>query len=110
MIQVTDRYVEGLPPIYRDILKSFFLFNPQHRVGERVAMQSFYSVLRDEQYTLAQIRSACEKMEQAGVVRISDKIFVEPTDLGKQLIAHIEVPVAAIVPDFPPLETAQRDA
>lgn len=103
---ITDDYVEQLPQIYKDILKSFFMFNPQKRIGERVAVQSLYSALRDKKYTLAQIKTACEKMQEAGVVEISDVIFVEPTETGKQLIEVLERPDPAttIVPDFPPLK------
>ena len=106
MPAITEDYVDQLPQIYKDILKTFFMFNPQKRIGERVAMQSLYSALRDKQHTLAQIRAACEKMEEAGVVRISDTIFVEPTDTGKELIEVLERPDPAktFVPDFPPLD------
>jgi hypothetical protein len=106
MITITDEYAKSLPPIYKDILTSFFMFNPQQRLGERVAMQSLYSAIRDKKYTLAQVRAACEKMAQADVVRISDQIFVEPTDLGRALIEHLERPAPELVsvPDFPPLK------
>lgn len=111
MATITQDYVESLPEIYRDILASFFLFNPQQRLGERVAMQSLYTVLREKGHTLAQIRTACAKMEEAGVVEITDTIFVAPTELGQQLIDRLEQPEAAVrVPDFPPLETMHEEA
>lgn len=104
---ISADYIDHLPQIYKDILKSFFMFNPQQRLGERVAVQSLYSVLRDKRYTLAEVRVACEKMEEAGVAKITDKIFVQPTELGKQLIRQLETPDASVsVPDFPPLEAA----
>jgi hypothetical protein len=111
MDTVTNEYASNLPAIYKDILMSFFMFNPQQRLGERVAMQSLYSALRDKDHTLAQVRVACEKMEQAGVVRITDTIFVEPTDLGKELIDRLEQPDPDMVtvPDFPPLEAAHKE-
>jgi glycosyltransferase A (GT-A) superfamily protein (DUF2064 family) len=111
MLTISDHYVDQLPQIYKDILSSFFMFNPQQRLGERVAVQSLYSVLRDKNYTLAQIRVACEKMQEAGVAEITDKIFVQPTDLGKQLIQQLQTPdsATAAVPDFPPIEAAHRE-
>lgn len=103
MPNVTDVYVKSLPDIYRDILKVFPDFVPDRRAGYALAFQSLYAYLR-EKWTLAQIISACERMEKAGAVEIKNKIFVQPTEFGEDIIAALigkHAPVADSVPEFP---------
>jgi len=104
---ITPEYIESLPEIYKDVLGTYVMFTPPHRVGEGVAFQSLYSGL-SEKYTLAEIRVACEKMAAAEVLEIRNRIFVHPTQLGSELIAAITSGKSAevTVPDFPPIPSA----
>lgn len=83
---VTEKYVKGLPEIYRDILAAFPRFDPTRRVGYGLSYQSLYSAL-DGKYNLGQIRLACERMAEGGVMEIKNEIFAHPTPLGEELIA-----------------------
>ena len=103
MPEITHEYIDSLPDIYRDILKVFPMFNPRQRLGTGVAFQSLYSALYDK-HTLAEIRVACERMEDAGVLEIKDEIFANATTLGEQMIAKLTEGQLAedTVPEFPP--------
>jgi hypothetical protein len=102
-VQVTHEYLESLAPIYRDILAAFARFDPTRKFGHGLSYQSLYSAL-DGQYTLGQLRLACEQMAQGGAVEIKNEIFVQPTALGEELIAAVTGgPVAEMsVPPFSP--------
>jgi hypothetical protein len=104
MEMIAPEYIESLPEIYKEILRAYVMFTPQNRVGEGVAFQSLYVGL-SEHYTLAEIRVACEKMADAGVLEIRNEIFVYPTQSGSTLIAAITKGKSAevTVPDFPPI-------
>lgn len=101
---VTDEYVKSLPAIYRDILVAFPRFDPTRKVGYGLAYQSLYSALEGK-YTLGEIRMACERMAEGGVMEIKNGIFAHPTSLGEELIAAAaggHVPAQAVPPFHPP--------
>lgn len=100
---VTDEYVKSLPAIYRDILAAFPRFDATRRAGYGLSFQSLYSAL-DGKYSLGEIRLACQRMAEGGVMEIKNEIFAHPTPLGEELIPAVtrgSVPVPA-VPPFPP--------
>jgi hypothetical protein len=100
---VTDKYVKGLPEIYRDILAAFPRFDPTRRMGYGLSYPSLYSALNGK-YNLGEIRLACERMAESGVMEIKNELFAHPTPLGEELIAAAaggRVPAQA-VPAFPP--------
>jgi len=107
MPEITQKYVDDLPDIYRDVLGAFPVFNPQRLIDSGVAFQSLYSALYDK-YTLAEIRIACERMEEGGVLKIENEIFAHPTPLGEDLISRLSEGVGAeeTVPPFSPPPTA----
>jgi hypothetical protein len=88
LMPVTDDYVKTLEPIYRDILAAFPRFDATRKAGHGLSYQSLYSAL-DGQYTLGEIRLACEKMAEGGAMEIKHEIFAQPTDLGEELIAAV---------------------
>jgi len=100
---ITQEYVNGLPPIYRDILSAFPRLEPVRKEGYGLAYQTLSAELRDR-YSFDEIKTACEKMAAADVVLIRLGIFVCPTPLGEEIIAEIaghKAP-AQNVPDFVP--------
>jgi hypothetical protein len=100
---VSNEYVKRLPEIYHDILAAFPQFDATRKVGYGLAYQSLYSALNGK-YTLGQIKMACEKMAEGGVMEIKNEIFAHPTPRGEELIAAVTggtVPQPA-VPDFHP--------
>lgn len=101
---VTDDYVKGLPEIYRDILAAFPRFDATRKVGYGLSYQSLYSALNGK-YNLGEIRMACERMAEGGVMEIKNEIFAHPTLLGENLIATAiggNVPPLAVPPFNPP--------
>lgn len=102
---ITAAYVANLPPIYRDILQAFWMFNPLRRPGYGVAFQTLYSVLNDKGYTLGQVREACIQMEKGKVLEIRNDIFAHPTLVGDELIEFVNRDRPSVVPEFPPLQT-----
>ena len=101
---ITNEYVKKLPKIYRDILAAFPRFDQTRKVGYGLSYQSLYSALKGK-YTLGQIRIACEKMAEGGVMEIRNEIFVHPTPLGEELIAAVTgstVPSLDVPPFNPP--------
>jgi hypothetical protein len=100
---VTAAYVKSLPDIYRDILAAFPRFDPTRKTGYGLSYPSLYSAL-DGKYKLGEIRMACEKMADGGVLEIKNEIFAHPTPIGEELIAAITggpVPLPG-VPAFNP--------
>lgn len=101
---ISEVYVKSLPPIYRDILAAFPRFDSTRKVGYGLSYQSLYSAL-DGKYNLSEIRMACERMAEGGVMEIKNEIFVHPTPLGEELIAAVTggtVPEPAVPPFNPP--------
>jgi hypothetical protein len=101
---ITEEYVKGLPEIYRDILIAFPRFDPTRRVGYGLSYPSLYSALNGK-YGLGEIRMACERMAEGGVMEIKNEIFAHPTPLGEELIAAASsgrVPAQAVPPFHPP--------
>lgn len=111
MVAISDAYVEQLPDIYKDVLRTFALLNPPQRLADGAAVQSLWSNLHDK-YTLAQVRVACEKMADAGVVTLKNEIFVHVTPTGLRLVelltGYDEQQLG--VPDFPPLDVQHQEA
>jgi hypothetical protein len=85
---ISPEYVNSLPEIYRDILAAFPRFDPTRKAGYGLSYPSLYSAL-DGKYNLGQIRVACERMAEDGVMEIKNEIFADPTPLGEELIAAI---------------------
>ena len=110
MAAVRTDYINNLPPIYQDVLKTFRMFNPKQHDGEGVAFQTLHSGLYDK-YTLAEIRVACERMSEKGVVTIRNGIFAYPTELGVELIDLLSAEDApeANVPEFPSVPETTSD-
>lgn len=103
-MSITAEYVKNLHQIYRDILAAFPRFDPTRKVGYGLSYQSLYSALSGK-YTLGQIRMACEKMAEGGVMEIKNEIFAQPTPLGEELIAAVTggtVPALEVPPFNPP--------
>ena|SRR5262245_5711702 len=101
---VTQEYVKSLPPIYRDLLAAFPRFDPTRKVGHGLSYPSLYSALNGK-YSLGEIRLACERMAQAGVMEIKNEIFAQPTAMGEEVIAAVTggaVSVEAVPPFSPP--------
>ena len=109
MVQISQEYLNELPDIYRDILRSYPIFNPQRKLGSGVALQSLYAVLHDKEWTPSQIRVACERMAEGGVLEIKDDIWTFPTELGRELIERLsegELPEEKVPPFVPPTASA----
>lgn len=109
-MNVTAEYVDGLAPIYRDILKSYVIFNSQRTLGSGVALQSLYAALYDK-YTPSQIRVACERMQKGGVLTIEDDRWTFPTEVGEELIDRLtegERPEDDVPPFTPPPSSTKR--
>src|SRR6266571_1891642 len=87
-VPITHEYVESLPAIYRDILAAFPQFDATRKIGYGLSYQSLYSALNGK-YNLGEIRMACERMAEGGVMEIRNEIFVHPTPLGEELIAAV---------------------
>ena len=103
---IDDQYVQNLPDIYRDVLAAYPRFDSTRKVGYGLSYQSLYSALEGE-YTLGQIKKACENMAEVGLMEIKHRIFACPTSLGEELIAAITggtVPVSDVPPIMPPLQ------
>ena len=101
---VTAEYVKSLPDIYRDILAAFPRFDPTRKAGYGLSYPSLYSALNGK-YNLGEIRLACERMAEGGVLEIKNEIFVHPTSLGEELIAAVTggtVPPPSVPPFNPP--------
>ncbi len=81
-------YVKSLPEIYREILAAFPRFDPTRKAGYGLSYPSVYSALNGK-YNLAEIRLACERMADGGVLKIKNEIFAHPTPLGEELIAAV---------------------
>ena len=90
MATVTDDYVKGLDPIYRDVLRAFWMFNPNARPEWGIAPQSLYSVLADKGYILGQILEACQQMVEGKVLTVEKGIFYKPTPVGQQMIERLQ--------------------
>lgn len=103
MAVVTAEYVKNLPPIYRDVLRAFWMFNPLKRPNYGVSFQTLYSVLRDK-HTLGQIQEACIEMAKGGAMEIRNEIFAHPTPAGDELIALLNSDRPSDLPAFPPLQ------
>ena len=101
---ISQDYIDSLPEIYRDILRTYAMFSPPHRLTDGLAFQTLYSGL-DDRYSLAEIRMACERMADAGVLEIRNGIFAHPTPVGVEIINRLtEGQTARVtVPEFPPL-------
>jgi hypothetical protein len=99
---VTQKYVDDLPPIYRDILAVFPDAEPARKAGWGLAYQTLASRLSDK-YSLGEIMQACEKMDHGGAVEIKNRMFVHPTDLGEEIVALLTGKRAGqvSVPEFP---------
>jgi hypothetical protein len=81
-------YVKSLPEIYGEILAAFPLFDPTWKAGYGLSYPSLYSALNGK-YKLAEIRLACERMAEGGVLEIKNEILAHPTRLGEELIAAV---------------------
>jgi hypothetical protein len=103
-MSITTEYVKNLPDIYRDILAAFPRFDPTRKAGYGLSYPSLYSALSGK-YNLGEIRLACERMAEGGVLVIKNEIFAHPTPLGEELIAAItggHVPLPDIPAFIPP--------
>jgi hypothetical protein len=86
---ITDDYVEGLSPIYRDLFESFWMFNPNGRPEWGIAAQSLHATMYDK-YTLGEVREACNELLKHGVLELRDEVFYHPTEIGKAIIHKIQ--------------------
>jgi hypothetical protein len=104
MATITDEYVKGLAPIYRDVLRAFWTFNPNARPEWGIAPQSLYSVLADKGYVLGQIHEACQQMVEGSVLTVEKGIFYKPTPVGQQMIERLQSSEgeSKVVPKFSP--------
>lgn len=104
MPTITRDYTDSLPEIYRDILKSVPRYRSQFKFGGSVAVASLAALLGDK-HSYAEVRLACDRMAEAGVLRhVHEQSFV-PTEIGDQLVEMLaggSFPEQT-VPDFPPL-------
>jgi hypothetical protein len=82
-------YADSLPPIYREILGAFPRIEPSRRQGYGLAFQTLAADFENRAMTfgLSEIIQACQELERNGLVKIKNRIFVHPTDLGEHLIA-----------------------
>jgi hypothetical protein len=85
---IDAEYVKSLPEIYREILAAVPRFDPTRKAGYGLSFPSLYSALNGK-YNLAEIRLACERMAEGGVLEIKNEIFAHPTPLGEELIAAV---------------------
>lgn len=102
MPAITQNYVDSLPEIYQDILRSVPRYVSQFEIGGGIAVASLAAVLGDK-YSYSEIRLACERMANAGVLsRQSEQLFV-PTNLGGRLVELLAVGTLPeqTVPEFP---------
>ena len=85
MSTVTQKYVDSLPEIYRDILSAFPDAEPARKAGWGLAYSTLYERL-DRKHSLGEIIQACEQMAQGKAVEIKNRMFVCPTPLGEEII------------------------
>ena len=90
MAMVTDEYVKGLEPIYRDVLRAFWMFNPNARPEWGIAPQSLYSVLNDKGYDVNEIHEACQQMVEGKALTVEKGIFYKPTPVGQEMIDRLQ--------------------
>ncbi len=100
---VTQKYLDSLPTIYRDILALFPEVEPARRAGWGLAYQTLFERLREPScgehvrgcveadrkgvLSYQDIVDACRNMEEGGAVKIEQGMFVCPTEVGEELIA-----------------------
>jgi len=63
-VSLSKDYLDAIPPIYQDVLKAFPKIDPTRKRGYGLAMQTIYIRLEEEgkQYSLGEIRTACENL------------------------------------------------
>lgn len=101
---ISEKYINSLPEIYREILTAYPRFDATRRAGYGLSYQSLYSAL-DGKYRLGEIKKACENMAEVHIMTIRYDIFVCPTETGETLISAVsgkEIPVSEIPPIEPP--------
>ena len=84
---IDQEYVDGLSPIYRDILAAF----PEIEATRRAGYGTTYVILASHltgQYSEGEIRQACESMAGVGLVKATG-VHVYPTDQGEEAISLI---------------------
>ena len=84
-------YVQAIPEVYRKILASFPLIEPERETGDGLTFQSIAAEFKDRriEYTLADIISGCGQLQIQGVLEIRQGERAHPTAYGERLITLI---------------------
>ena len=105
MVAFPKEYIESIPEIYKEILGSFPKIQPHRNFGDSLAVHTIQVKLQEmgKPHSLAEIKTACNRMADQGVVSISVGMFVEPSDIGERLIEDLTGSPARQpeVPEFP---------
>lgn len=84
-------YVESLDPIYKEILKAFPRIEPHRKQGYGLAFQTLAGDFENTKkpISVGEVILACKELEENGIVKTKNRIFVHPTPLGEKMIALI---------------------
>ncbi|QDT38474.1 hypothetical protein [Stratiformator vulcanicus] len=82
------QYADELPPIYKDILRSFSRIDPNRRMGHGLAFQTIAADLT-EKYGFGEIQAAGVRLVDVGLAEIKHGVFLHPTGVGEEVIACI---------------------
>ncbi|MCE9604158.1 MAG: hypothetical protein K8U03_04560 [Planctomycetia bacterium] len=85
MDAVTREYVAGLENIYKEIFATFPKAEPARKVGYGLALPTFFALLKDK-WSPGEIIEACNQLETGKAATIKNKFFVQPTELGEEII------------------------
>jgi hypothetical protein len=104
--EVLARYARSLDPLYKDILLCFARVEPWRRQKYGLAVQTIHAALEGK-YPISTIHRAAEVMADHGVLAFEQDIFVRPTALGEDIIAHLQPKMMTEdpFPEFPPPPT-----
>ncbi|MBI2806990.1 MAG: hypothetical protein HYX68_18570 [Planctomycetes bacterium] len=101
------QYAESLAPIYKEILAAFPRIEPTRKKGYGLAYQTLAADFEQarKKFKFGEIILACKALEEQGLVKTKNEIFVHPTPVGEKLITILTGNQAAElqVPELPPL-------
>ena len=113
-------YAESLPTFYQEILKAFPTIDPDRHLGYGLALTTLMghfqspgpvpagNALERSRFggmTLPPLAVAVERLKDAGLVEVKNRMFVHPTAAGERVIAALtgREPSVDPVPELPPL-------
>jgi hypothetical protein len=99
-------YADSLPEIYRRVLRSFHMTDPERRYGDGIAANAFWSEVLNSPsgYTRHDYRHALGQLQARGFLAFEEEIgYWRFTDLGEALLGVVVGGIApkVTVPDLP---------